>query len=404
MSLQVIGLLKSSVDSHMKNARAQAINGDRKAAANSWSEAASDFRSLERADPNDEKKIIWRNRAEECDVMVARMSSPPNSVAASPTTASDVQSQTILPKPAPPQEEVSNEFVSQIEGMIHTSNLTWSSIGGLDETKEEIKLAYGIGLANTPQGVSLDGWKSMLFHGPPGTGKTMLAAATSGSIQATFFNVQVGQIVSKYFGESPKLISTLFEVARDRAPSVIFFDEFEALSSQRTGDESGAERRVLSTLLTEMDGLGSKGSDNYVLTIASTNVPWSLDKAILSRFQKKIYVPLPDEPAREAILEHELQGRGIESDISYTEFARQTDGYSGRELAAICQTIVNSIISSMNPQISELVDQGMAKLRNYTLKLRPINRQDVENAIRKHSPDTKAADVAKYATWSGQDS
>ena len=155
----------------------------------------------------------------------------------------------------------------------------------------------------------------------------MLAAATSGTLEATFFNVSIGGILSKYFGESSKLLGQLFQVAREKSPSVIFLDEFEALTSQRTGDESGSERRILSTILAELDGLSSKDSDAYVLTIASTNLPWTLDQAILSRFQKKVLIPLPDQPAREAILRQHLEKKGFESKEPYAALAALTEGY-----------------------------------------------------------------------------
>ena len=144
--------------------------------------------------------------------------------------------------------------------------------------------------------------------------------------------------------ESSKLISSLYAEARRFAPSIVYIDEIEALSTQRSGDETGAERRVISSLLTELDGLAGKSDKRYVLTIAATNIPWLLDKAILSRFEKKIFVPLPDERARESILRIHLEHQGIESDVSYKELAVMTEGYSGRELERISQEVVSRTI------------------------------------------------------------
>ena len=148
--------------------------------------------------------------------------------------------------------------VDNAKALIHRSSITWEDIGGLEKTKEDIKTAYGIDLAQKPKGVKLKGWKTILLYGPPGTGKTLLAAATSNGLDATFFNVAISSVLFKYFGESSKLISALYAEARRSAPSIIYFDEIESLSMQRSGDEIGAERRVISTLLTELDGLVGK--------------------------------------------------------------------------------------------------------------------------------------------------
>ena len=298
-----------------------------------------------------------------------------------------------------PGVEEGGELDAQIEGMIHESTVSWDDIHGLEDTKREIKIAYGLTLARKPGTVQLDGWKSILLYGPPGNGKTMLAAAASGSMEATFFDVSVGDILSKYFGESSKLISALYAAARRRSPAVVFLDEFDALALQRSGEESGVERRVLSSLLTELDGLSNKNEDAYVLTIASTNTPWALDAAILSRFQKKVLVPLPDNLAIEGILKHLIAGRGLASTIPYRELSAQLAGRSGREISAVCQEAVNRMILDMNPSISDIVDQGVESIRKYTLVLRPLTAKDFEDSIGRIPPATSSEYVDRYATW-----
>jgi SpoVK/Ycf46/Vps4 family AAA+-type ATPase len=148
-----------------------------------------------------------------------------------------------------------------------------------------------------------------------------------------------------------------------------------------------------------LDGLVGKSSDAYVLTIASTNVPWMLDKAILSRFQKKVLIPLPDAPARDDILRHHLERRGLESEVSYADLAALTGGYSGRELAGVCQEVVNKIILSSNPDVSHLVDKGMEAIKEYTLRLRPITLADFEAGLDGIRPGTSAADIHAYDSW-----
>ena len=264
----------------------------------------------------------------------------------------------------------------QLEHLIHQSNIRWEDIGGLEDTKQEIKMAFALSTVEMPQGVTLEGWRGILLYGPPGTGKTLLAAATSHSLEATFFNVSLSGILSKYFGESSRLISALYNVARERAPSVVYLDEFEALATQRTGEESGAERRVLSTLLSELDGIHTKDHPGYVLTIAASNVPWLLDKAILSRFQSKILIPLPDPTARKSILSIILAGRGITSDWSMDGVVESTEGYSGRELDALVRSVVNHMVLEANPDLTKTVDRGLKALKEYKLRVRPLSKHD----------------------------
>jgi len=288
---------------------------------------------------------------------------------------------------------------NEVSQLIHHSSVTWSDIGGLEETKEELKTAYGIEIARKPGGVKLKGWRTILLYGPPGTGKTLLAAAISNGLEATFFNVAISSILSKYFGESSKLISSLYAGARRLAPSIVYIDEVEALSTQRSGDETGAERRVMSSLLTELDGIIGKSDKRYVLTIVATNLPWLLDKAILNRFEKKIFIPLPDRKARVSILRIHLEYRGIDLNVSYTELATMTEGYSGRELERISQEVVSRTIRELNPQIPELVDRGFDTVQSYELKLRPLNKRDFETVLTQTKPEVTASDLKRFTDW-----
>ncbi|HXT69667.1 MAG TPA: ATP-binding protein [Vicinamibacterales bacterium] len=277
------------------------------------------------------------------------------------------------------------EQTSAIEALIYRSPATWDQIGGLDETKREIKFAYGLALAAKPEGVALPGWRRILFYGPPGTGKTLLAAATSNGLSATFFNVKVGSLLSKYFGESSRLISTLFDVARDRADegfSVVFVDEIESLCLPRgEGSESGAERRVLSTLLSELDGLADKGEDRSVLTIAATNAPWDLDDAILSRFQKRVFIPLPDAAARKQILGILLEKAGHQLDVPVDDLVARTEWFSGRDLERLAHQAINVMVADLNGSVPDLVDRGRAQIEGYEIKVRPLGRPDFDRAF-----------------------
>ena len=298
------------------------------------------------------------------------------------------------------------EIKSIVSNLSHASKITWEDIGGLDETKNEIKFALGMTLAQHPAGVKIAAWTKILFYGPPGTGKTLLAAATSNAVKSTdgvpsvFYNVKVSSILSKYFGESSKIVSELYGTARDTSPSVVFLDEFESLAGQRDASDSGAERRILSTLLSELDGMDSKGrGDIYVLTIAATNRPWDLDSAVLSRFEKKILIPLPETSTRERILRIHLEKKGFTVEVPYAGLAEMTDGYSGREIERFCKEVTTSMVEESNHGIPALVDQGLDMVKKYKIKIRPLTKADFDAAARLIHPQTTPEEMKKYYNW-----
>src|SRR5436190_3401578 len=298
------------------------------------------------------------------------------------------------------------EIKSIVSNLSHASKITWEDIGGLDDTKNEIKFALGMTLAQHPAGVKIAALTRILFYGPPGTGKTLLAAATSNAVKSTegvpsvFYNVKVSSILSKYFGESSKIVSELYGTARATSPSVVFLDEFESLAGQRDASDSGAERRILSTLLSELDGMDSKGrNDIYVLTIAATNRPWDLDSAVLSRFEKKILIPLPDVSTRERILRIHLEKKGFPVEVPYGDLAAQTEGYSGREIERYCKEVTTGMVEEVNKGIPALVDQGLDTVKKYKIKVRPLTQKDFEAAARLIHPQTTPEEMQKYYNW-----
>ncbi|MEK7485835.1 MAG: ATP-binding protein [Planctomycetota bacterium] len=300
-------------------------------------------------------------------------------------------------------EDPIRKAVSQL---IVTSMVAWNQIGGLEETKNQIKLALAMSLAQPPPSVQLQNFRNILFYGPPGTGKTLLAAATSNALSfgdsrsSVFFNVKVSSVMSKYFGESTKIISELYGMARDTSPSVIFLDEFESLCAARDTEESGTERRILSTILAELDGLAEKGRpDLYVMTIAATNRPWDLDPAVLSRFDKKILIPLPDAVTRKKILEILLINRGFTSDVDLMDLVSRTEGFSGRELERLVKESTSGMIAEENHSLIHLFDQGLEPLKQYQIKVRPLNEGDFLRAFRGVHPETRPEETQRYLTW-----
>jgi SpoVK/Ycf46/Vps4 family AAA+-type ATPase len=298
-----------------------------------------------------------------------------------------------------------DNYRDTVRGLVTKTDIAWADIGGLEETKREIQTAYALALARKPQGVRMKVARNILLYGPPGTGKTLLAAATSHELDAAFFNVKVSDMLSKYFGESSKLVSALYAEALAQAPSVIFLDEFDALTGSREGSDSGAERRVLATLLAELDGLDDKrqAETAYVLTIAATNVPWQIDKAVVSRFGARlIYVPLPDAATRRAILQIQIEGKGHKSEVPLTELVKRLEGYSGREIEAVVEYATSSMARRANPDLLKEAAQGREVLARYTVKVEPLTAADFQAALAAIRPVTTPQDVARYDAWRRQ--
>lgn len=257
---------------------------------------------------------------------------------------------------------------------------SWDAIGGLEEVKDLIKKSVVIGIIeNKPK--AIEAWNTILFYGPPGTGKTLMAAAVAKNIDATFFDVKVSQMLSKYYGESPKIMSALFEVAREEAPSVVFIDEFDSIALSRGVDIDEESRRGLSTLLAELDGLGSKTSEKkFVLVIAATNTPDAIDEAVMSRFGKKIEIPLPDfEACKEILRIHtEERGIGLEDESVYDKLARYCveQKMSGRDIKFMCTEAIGKMLDEMNPGLERLAEEPYENIREYELKTRELKEGD----------------------------
>ena len=296
------------------------------------------------------------------------------------------------------ESEEDDKFKRYVENLITKSKVRWSDIGGLEEVKRLMMETVVISALQRPE--SIQPWKGILLFGPPGTGKTLLASAAAGSLNATFFSVKASNVLSKYFGESTKIISALYEVAREKAPSIVFMDEIDALTTKRSGDQSEASRRMLSTLLTELDGFQDKGSDLLVLTLAATNTPWDLDEAVLSRFPRRIYVPLPDKKAAKEIIRINTRGLDIsrlDLDAIAEESVRRL--YSGRDLKNLCQEAIWNMIHEENKDLHRLAELPFEELRKRSLRTRPLEMRDFEEAFKKIKSPLTRKDIERYEKW-----
>jgi len=225
------------------------------------------------------------------------------------------------------------------EVFVEVPDVGWEDVGGLENVKLELREAVELPIkkpeAFTQMGITPP--KGVLIFGPPGCGKTLLAKAAANKSEANFISVKGPEVLSKYVGESEKAIREIFKLAKQAAPTIIFMDEIDSISTQR-GTDSGSRvgERVLNQMLTEMDGIEKL---NNVLVIAATNRPDLLDLALLrpGRFDKVLMVPAPDIKAREEILKIHTKGMPLAKNVDLSELAKQTDNFVGADVEAMCR-------------------------------------------------------------------
>jgi len=288
------------------------------------------------------------------------------------------------------------ELIDTISGTIVTEspNVKWEDIAGLENVKQALREAIVLPIAK-PQLFTgaRKPWSGILLFGPPGCGKTLLAKAAATECEATFFSASSADLLSKWLGESEKLISSLFKVARLKAPSLIFIDEIDSVATRRgEGSESGGERRVKTQLLSEIQGLKST-HDKPLLVLGATNRPWDIDNAMLSRFEKRVHVPIPDLKARVGIFKIHTEGVNSSlTDEDFVELAVRTEGYSGRDIANICREVI------MLP-VRELDMGGLLEDSDKEINVRDIDLKDFKKTLKKVKPMTNKALLKQYNDW-----
>ncbi|CAL5352617.1 unnamed protein product [Camellia sinensis] len=230
-------------------------------------------------------------------------------------------------------------------------NVKWNDVAGLESAKQALQEAVILPV-KFPQFFvgKRRPWRAFLLYGPPGTGKSYLAKAVATEADSTFFSISSSDLVSKWMGESEKLVSNLFQMARESAPSIIFIDEIDSLCGQRgEGNESEASRRIKTELLVQMQGVGH--NDDKVLVLAATNTPYALDQAIRRRFDKRIYIPLPDLKARQHMFKVHLGDTPHDlNESDFENLARRTEGFSGSDIA-VCPNNLEVTGSSLGPTL-----------------------------------------------------
>ena len=234
------------------------------------------------------------------------------------------------------------------ETVVEVPNIKWDDIGGLEETKRSLQetILYPIDHPEKFEKFGMQPSRGVLFYGPPGCGKTLLAKAVASECSANFVSIKGPELLTMWFGESEANVREVFDKARAAAPCVLFFDELDSIGTARgssQGDAGGAGDRVMNQLLTEIDGVGAKKN---VFFIGATNRPELLDEALLrpGRLDQLIYIPLPDLPARQGILESTLKKSPVAPNVPLPFVAQKTEGFSGADLAELCQRAAKAAV------------------------------------------------------------
>ena len=271
-------------------------------------------------------------------------------------------------------------------------DISWEDIADLEKPKRAIEESI-VFPVRRPDLFPL-GWpRGILFFGPPGCGKTLLAAAVASEIKGVFFCADAASLMSKWLGESEKNVSQLFLKARESSengqPAIVFIDEIDSLMGVR-GEEVGGEVRVRNQFLKEMDGILDKKRNYHVYLIGATNKPWVLDEPFIRRFQKRIYVPLPDIKARMDMFQIYAQNLKFDNNVDLAELARVTEGYSGGDIRDMFQ-------ATQLKTVRDFFQHGRATDPNALPD--PITMEDFQSIITGRRPSVSQGIIKRYYDW-----
>jgi len=278
---------------------------------------------------------------------------------------------------------------SALTAEVERPRMSFKDVGGMDALKDEIRMKI-IHPLKHPELYAAYGKKAgggILMYGPPGCGKTYLARATAGEIKAGFLSIGINDVLNMWLGNSEKNLHELFEQARQNRPCVLFFDEVDALAASRADMRTSAGRHLINQFLSELDGVSA--DNEGVLVLAATNAPWHVDPAFRrpGRFDRVLFVPPPDAPARSAILRLMLKGKPVE-EIDYDSLAKKSDGFSGADLKGLVDVAIEK-------KLQQAIKEGTPK---------PLSTKDLLASASAMKPSTREwfSTARNYALYSNQ--
>ncbi|PAV81510.1 hypothetical protein WR25_05936 [Diploscapter pachys] len=310
-------------------------------------------------------------------------------------------------------------------------NIKWSDIAGLETAKEALKEAVIMPI-KFPQLFTgtRKPWKGILLFGPPGTGKSYIAkAVATEASNSTFFSVSSSDLMSKWLGESEKLVKQLFTLAGEHKPSIIFIDEVDSLCSARSDSESESARRIKTEFMVQMQGVGV--DNDSILVLGATNIPWALDAAIRRRFEKRIYIPLPDFHSRFEIFKLNVEkNQHTLTEQDYRYLAERTEGYSGYDISVVIQDALmqpvrkvqtathfkkvsapshkdpaildHNMWTPCSPEDPQAKEMSWLDLENGSLTVPPLTLRDVEESLSTTKPTVNAAELEKLEKFKNE--
>ncbi|KPI89696.1 katanin-like protein [Leptomonas seymouri] len=314
----------------------------------------------------------------------------------------DFSHRALKPLPQFPNNELNDLAATILREILDVNpSVRWRDIADLEGAKHLLKEAVVMPVKYPElfQGI-LRPWKGILLFGPPGTGKTLLAKAVATECRTTFFNISASSVVSKWRGDSEKLVRMLFELAVHYAPSTIFIDEIDSLMSARSTDgEHEGSRRMKTELLTQMDGLSKRRGGDVVFVLAASNVPWDLDTAMLRRLEKRVLVTLPTAEARKIMFRRLLPT--LPQDADYDTCAALTENMSGADIDIVCREAMMRPVRKLIEQLEAAGDAPGAPSRLSREPLKPpcATLEDVQASIACTRSSVKLADMARYDIW-----